>query len=220
MPRLLASSAALLAAAAITSIAAAQSTAGSDTLPISASVQDTTRLSTDSLRLAGSRIRATRRDGTRFFATVRAVRGDTLVLREHSADGLPIQVPASGLSRLEVARVRRAAWTNAQIGGAIGAIAAGVAYLNLCDKHPNLCRAREQTYYDSTGRCEQDQFELGSTMVLAGALVGGAIGYALTPSSWRRVGVSVAATVTPTGEGGAQASLGASVPFAALAGRR
>ena len=220
MPRRVTSIAALLAAAAITTVANAQSPVGTDTLPSAAVAPDSTRLSTDSLRLAGSRIRATKSDGTRFFATVRAVRGDTLVLRERSADGLPIQVPASSLSRLEVARVRRAAFRNAQIGAVIGAVAGGVAYLSLCDKHPDMCRTQQRTYFDSNDDCDDDELDLGSAMVVTGALLGGAIGYALTPSSWRKVGVSVAATVTPTGDGGAQASLGASVPFAALARRR
>lgn len=221
MPRRVTSFAALLAAAAISTVADAQSPIGADTLPLAAVAPDSTRLSTDSLRLAGSRIRATRSDGTRFFATVRAVRGDTLVLREHSADGLPIRVPASSLSRLEVARARRAAFRNAQIGAVIGAIAGGVAYLKLCDRNPDLCRTQQYTYNGGDDEdCQDDELDLGSAMVVTGALLGGAIGYALTPSSWRKVGVSVGAVVTPTGDGGAQASLGASVPFAALARRR
>lgn len=211
-----------LACAAVTllmsSAVAAQSPEPRDTLPDSARLAaDTTRLSSDTLRLAGSRVRGVLANGVHFLGTVRAVHGDTLVLREQSSPGVPRRVVSGGLQRLEVQRKARSVSLNVQIGSVAGAIAGGLVYLNFCDKHPNQCRTCQRSY--SNDDEEDDQLDLGSAMVLTGAFIGGAIGYALTPPSWRRVGVSVSGAVAPTGDGGAQASLGARVPLALLAGR-
>ena len=179
---------------------------------------DTTRLSSDTLRLAGSSVRGVLANGARFFGVVRAVRGDTLVMREQSSPGIPRLVPSGSLQRLEVRRQGRSLSRNVQIGSVIGAVAGGLVYLNFCDKHPNQCRTCQHSYYGDEE--EDDQLDLGSTMVLAGAFVGGAIAYALTPPSWRRVGVQLNGAVAPDGDGGTRAALGARVPLTLLAGRR
>ncbi|NUO64448.1 MAG: hypothetical protein HOQ11_00105 [Gemmatimonadaceae bacterium] len=212
-----------LCLAALAPRAGAQASSPTDSIPVlDTTPPDTTRLRSDSTRLAGERIRATLPNGKRLWGRVRAVHGDTLVLVQQSEPGVPMRLASGSLSRLEVAGKARSLHRNIQIGSVIGAIAGGVAYLSLCDRHPSLCRRqcdRQSTTTDDENR-DDDQLDLGSAMVATGALLGSVIGYALTPARWRRVGVSVAASVAPTSDGGAQAALGARVPLALLDARR
>ncbi|NUQ22135.1 MAG: hypothetical protein HOQ09_14405, partial [Gemmatimonadaceae bacterium] len=85
--------------------------------------------------------------------------------------------------------------------------------------NPRLCRSCQQSSYDDEDQ-QDDRFDLGSVMVLGGALVGGAIGYVLTPHRWRAVGVSVRGAVVPGGDGNAAASLGIRMPFSLARSRR
>ncbi|HEX2778201.1 MAG TPA: hypothetical protein VHM30_01805 [Gemmatimonadaceae bacterium] len=208
---------AALAAALLLPVAvSAQEQATPDTL-YPALRTDSTRLPTDTARLAGRRVRIRLADGSQIFGIVRVIRGDTIVMRSLTAPGAPLQLRAGDLRGLDVQQPARSAARNFQIGALLGAVGGGVAYLNLCDKHRNLCDPPPRTTTDCAE--EDDQWRLSETMILTGALVGGAIGYAVTPRRWRAVGVSVGGAVVPDGTGSARASLGARIPLSVLGGR-
>lgn len=188
-----------------------------DTLPLRVPA-DSTRLPTDSSRLAGRRVRIRLADGSQMFGIVRAIHGDTLVMRALASPGVPLRLAASELRGLDVQEPARSVSRNVKIGALLGTVGAGIVYLNLCDKHPNLCQTRERPVSDCEEE-EEEQWGLGETMLFTGAVIGGAIGYALTPRRWRAVGVSVGGAVIPDGAGSARASLGARIPLSVLGGR-
>lgn len=186
------------------------------TLPV---WSDSTRLPSDTLKLAGSFVRGTLPGGLLFHGVVRAVRGDTLVLREADATGAPRLVAASSLRRLEVRRTGKSAETNMMIFGVLGAAGGALVYLNWCDKHSAECqRERERL---QCGCDEADsQWDTASFLIGTGALLGIGIGYILTPPSWRRVGISVGGSIAPAPDGSLSASFGARVPLARFGARR
>ena len=193
-----------------------------DTIPDVAPA-DSGRLPTDSAIAPGKFVRGRFADGARFAGVVRELHGDTLVLRQQGAAGTQLLVPSSALRQLEVRRNPSMNSASVRTGMVLGMLAGGVGYLAWCNKNRVACERDAQG--DPYQRCCCDQqddnrYAIGSLFITAGTVVGGAIAYALTPPTWRRVGVSIGAGVSPTADGGTSASVGASIPFAALSVRR
>lgn len=214
MPRLLLPLAAVVAL--FSSPLAAQSIR--DSLPGLDSA-DSGGVLTDSLIRTGRFVRARLADGGRVWGVVREVRGDTLVLGERLASGLEQRVTAGSLRSLEVRRNPSANSASVRTGMVLGMLAGGVGYVAWCNKNRVACARDAQG--DPYQRCccnqqDDNRYAIGSFFITAGTLLGGAIGYALTPPTWRRVGVSIGAGVTPGADGEATASVGARIPLAAL----
>jgi hypothetical protein len=177
---------------------------------------DSTRLAAEAPRLVGHRVRGSFAYGGRFIGTVRSVQGDTLVLTREIEPGVPFRVAMGSLTVLEASRPSPHLARNVEIGGVLGAAGAALVWLNHCDKHPVDCRS-DTTSYRGGQDCEEeadDGFALGRLVVLGGAFIGGAIGYALTPVRWRRIGLRVRASVIPANDGTTRASIGADIPLA------
>ena len=197
-----------------------------DTAPDFAISDSTTRLAADSVTTPGKFVRGKLANGAPFAGVVRQLRGDTLVLRQQGGGGALLVVPARSLRQLEVRRNPSLNSASVRAGMILGMLGGGVGYLAWCNKNRAACArdAQGDPYRDPNRDpyCdrEDDRYAIGSLFVTAGTLIGGGLAYALTPPTWRRVGVSVGAAVAPAADGGAAASVGARVPFAAFSNRR
>ena len=218
---------ALVVAALFATPAAAQTpdsstTRDSSVATDSSAVEDTTRLPTDSVTLARHFVRARLADGRLLTGIVRSVHGDTLTVDSPMNHGASFVIGASELRSLELRQPSPQLERNMNIAGVLGAVGGGVAFLSVCNRHPDACSGAQPPGcdgdYDDDSDCDSRALTMAKLFVGAGALVGIIVGYAMTPPVWRRVGVRLNAGVAPSPDG-ATASVGASVPIAVLGGR-
>jgi hypothetical protein len=182
--------------------------------------QDTESLVTTHLR-AGTRVRVTAPAADMLYVPGRleAVRGDTLVLRaEGTNDTLLVDV--GSVTRLEVYGRGRAGERAARVGVAVGALTGTGLYVKWCLDPREAC-ARDSRPADCSCDCscnrtyeEPDdcsRFTVGSLFTLAGALLGGALGYAMAEPHWEQVRVPLSFGIAPRPGGGLV--VGASLAF-------
>jgi hypothetical protein len=164
----------------------------------------------DKIRVVG---RVTR--GLPLIARVVEVRADTLVLSDGSTE--PLVLLAGDLEAIEVRRASRVRETAVGLGVMAGLVGGTAAAVNLCRGHGPGCWYIE---HDANGDGDMDDDDdsilpgVGTLTIGAIALVGGAVGAALTPARWKRVGGFAAAPVR-MGLQGARRGLGVMVriPF-------
>lgn len=158
----------------------------------------------DSLIVPGVRLRLELADPPRSFdGRLRELRGDTLILED---GGVRTSVPAADVARAQVLRRAPTLSRNITIGGVVGMLGAAGMYLNWCADNRTACRRDGQSGYDDD---DESPITLGALAIVGGALLGGAVGYALTPTQWVDVDAPIRIGVAP--RGGIRIS--ASLPF-------
>ncbi|HEX5580359.1 MAG TPA: hypothetical protein VFX39_02210 [Gemmatimonadaceae bacterium] len=140
-------------------------------------------------QLVGSRVRvhAAALEDVPITGTVETVRDGQIVLRLGRGSERVV-LPAATLARLEVAHPRPTLRRNVIMGGALGALGGAGLYLSFCYADHNTCPR------DARGRSRMEirPSTAGALAAVGGALVGGAIAYALTPQRWQSVSLGVA----------------------------
>jgi hypothetical protein len=108
-------------------------------------------------------------------------------------DGVLLALPLYELARVEVLKRRESTLdANMTAFGAFGALAGTALYVKWCGGHPEPCR-RDLTYrHDDDDDWDDDDdddssFSVLTFSVLGGALLGSAIGYAVTPKRWQPI---------------------------------
>lgn len=134
----------------------------------------------DSLIVPGARVRLELAGPPHSFdGRLRELRGDTLVLE---SSGVRSSIPAADVSRALVLRRSPTLSRNVTIGGVAGMLGGAGLYLNWCANNRADCRRDNQSDYDDDD--DESELTLGIVSVLGGALLGGAVGYVLTPVEW------------------------------------
>ena len=134
----------------------------------------------DSLIVPGARVRLELASPPHSFdGRLRELRGDTLVLER---SGVRSNIAAADVSRALVLRRSPALSRNVTIGGVAGMLGGAGLYLNWCANNRADCRRDNQSAYDDDDG--ESELTLGIISVLGGALLGGAVGYVLTPVEW------------------------------------
>ena len=125
---------------------------------------------------------------------LRELRGDTLVLER---GGVRSSIPAPDVSRALVLRRSPTLSRNVTIGGVAGMLGGAGLYLNWCANNRADCRRDNQSDYDDDD--DESELTLGIVSVLGGALLGGAVGYVLTPVEWVEANVPLRIGATRSG---------------------
>lgn len=139
--------------------------------------------------------------------TVRSVGFDSIELADSSG-----AAAFAWLTDLDSVQVYQRGSTFATALGGMGFVAGTAMYLSWCRSYPVDCRRDGEDVEDDweTDEDESDErYSVFKLMAFGGALVGAAIGHALTPMRWHTVPVRV--FVAPAQGGGA--ALFVSVPF-------
>lgn len=158
----------------------------------------------------GTRIRLLLPDADRRIeGTVRSVGFDSIEL----ADSAGASAFAS-LTDLDSVQVYQRGSTFATGLGGVGFVAGTVLYLNWCRRYPVDCRQDgedddDDDDWDDDEDDYDERYSVFKLMAFGSALIGAAIGHALTPMRWHTVPVRV--FVAPAQGGGA--ALYVSVPF-------
>ena len=133
----------------------------------------------DSLIVPGARMRLELAGPPHSFeGRLRELRGDTLVLER---SGVRSSIPAADVSRALVLRRSPALSRNVTIGGVAGMLGGAGLYLSWCANNRADCRRDNQSADDDD---DESELTLGIVSVLGGALLGGVVGYVLTPVEW------------------------------------
>jgi hypothetical protein len=146
---------------------------------------------TDSLIVPGARLRFQLADSSRSYdGRLRELRGDTLIIEDR---GVRTSVLAARVTGIQVQRRAPTLSRNVTIGGVIGMLGTSGMYLGWCANNREECRQQNQTddhYYPEDGyHHHHDDITMGALAVIGGALLGGVVGYALTPTEWVEAGV-------------------------------
>lgn len=158
-------------------------------------------INADSLIVPGARLRFQVADSSRSFdGRLRELRGDTLIIEDR---GVRTSVLAAQVTGIQVQRRGPTLSRNVTIGGVIGMLGTSGMYLGWCANHREECRRQNQTddhYYPEDGyHHHHDDITMGAVAVLGGALLGGVVGYVLTPTEWVEAGVPLRLGMTRHG---------------------
>lgn len=129
-----------------------------------------------------------------------AIRADTLIIREDMS-AAPRMLPAREVTRMEVLSRAPSVGRNTTIGGVLGMLAGGGGYLAWCSNNRDACRRdanSDPNPYDD----ESSPVLLGTMSILGGTLIGGGIGYVLTPRRWTEVQAPLQVGIAPSANGG------------------
>jgi hypothetical protein len=163
----------------------------------------------DSLIVPGARLRLQLADQSRSFdGRLRELRGDTLVVEQH---GVETRVPAAQVTGIQVQRRAPTLSRNVTIGGVLGMLGGSAMYIDWCVRNRDACRSdidsgNDPDPYDDE---EESPLTMGVISVVGGALLGGALGYVLTPIEW--VDLDAPLRVGMTSRGGLRVT--GSIPF-------
>lgn len=181
-------------------------------VPLHARAQEGTPPPPDVSSLVGKTVRVTAPGTERPVAgRLESVRGDTLRLSLRG--GGTAQVLAGQVTRLEVRERGERTQRNVGALGILGALVGGGVYLAVCGDARGECGEVDTLADDGSGHDhahgQDDSLTGGVLAVMGGALLGGALGYVLTPAEWRSVDAPLRVSVGAGATGGV--ALGAAI---------
>lgn len=149
----------------------------------------------------GSHVRVTPRerdalwDGRPFMVAARVdtIVGDVLVAVPDDGSR-PLVVSFSRLSSVSVYRTTEAIAT---AGAVVGALAGGAMYLKWCSRNSEACQRDGE--YDPDYPPDSQPPSRAVLSLIGGAIVGGLLGYAVTPREWKPIVLPIE---VPAGSGG------------------
>jgi hypothetical protein len=159
-------------------------------LPIAAHGQtDSTALVTRtvfaSVPKTGTMVRVTVQDSTRRYVVGRLWRltADSIELID-PANGSPIAVPRGAVERVETrAKRENALNVNGVLGGTLGLAGSGYALWRLCRNGADCWTLPQRDEDDDED--DGQPMPIGVAGLVSGAVIGGLLGYAVTPYGWK-----------------------------------
>jgi hypothetical protein len=163
---------------------------------------DTTRSTTDTSLLDSRlkvgtrvRVRVTSLSPGDVEGRITEIRRDTLVIARRSGD--PLTVPAGELSRIQIGRGNQAV---AATLGTLGFIGGNVLYFSFCSRNRETCRKDiEEAQQDTSNHNPIPPLYMASAF--GAAVLGGAIGEAISPERWNGIEKPLRFSFVPTRRG-------------------